>query len=80
MLEEANFIFALILLIINLVMCYKKIPIIGVPISILTWFLCAFIFIGDSNIPANPYFTLLLGLIATGSIIINASIVRGNKK
>lgn len=66
-----NLILAIILTIICLVMCWKPVPIAGIPISILTVFICMTVFLFDDTLPANPYFTVLIAIIAVSAMIVN---------
>lgn len=63
-----------VLLIINIVMCAKRIPIAGVPISIFTIYMSLVYFINmtTDQIPANPYTTLLLTIVAICALMSNA--------
>lgn len=72
MILDGNFILLVILLMINLLLCAKRIPIVAFPLTILSMALCMIVFIQDTNIPANPYTTLLLGIVAVCALVANA--------
>lgn len=67
-----TFILAVILMIICLLMCWKPVPIVGIPIALVTLFLSMSVFFQDETLPANPYFTLIIAVVAIGSILVNA--------
>lgn len=76
MIVEGNLILSIILLFICLIMCYKRVPIAGIPIGIVTIFLCTTVWLFDSDLPTNPYYTLIIAIVALASIFSNALEVR----
>ena len=71
-------IFALILLIVNLLLIYRPVPILAFPVELFTLYLYATQFLGDSTLPMQPFFTFFLILINVCGLIVNAFDVRSN--
>ena len=65
-------IFALILLIVNLLLIYRPIPILAFPVELFTLYLYTTQFLTDSSLPMQPFFTLFLMLINVSGLIVNA--------
>lgn len=67
-----TFIVAVLLIFLNLFFAIKRLPVIGIPIAILTIYISATKFLIDTTIPVNPLFTILVVLFAIGNIFANA--------
>lgn len=67
-----NFILAIVLLILCVFLCIKRIPLIGFIVGIMTMFISVTIFINDVDLPANPVFSVMIGLIGILTILLNA--------
>lgn len=76
-----EFILLIFLMMLNLLLIIKRVPLIGVPVGIFTFYMCVAYFINESvaSIPANPYTTALLSIFA-GAEIVAQSIELGGKK
>lgn len=74
---DGNFILAIIILMLCLIMCFKRVPIVGVPIALVSIFLCLGVFLEDTAIPANPFFTVLVAVIALGALFANSLEIKG---
>jgi hypothetical protein len=73
------FVLMLLLLMINLILIFKSVPIFGIPIAIFTIFFSGMYFIFDVDIPANPVTSTFLIFIAVASIYMNFNFIRGKK-
>lgn len=65
-------IFALLLIMLNIIFGIKPHPIFGIVISLLTFFVSVTYFISDTTLPLNspnPIFTIIICLIAGTSLI-----------
>ena len=65
-------IFALSLLVINLILIYKPIPILAFPVMLFTLYIYITQFLNDFSLPIQPFFTIFLCLINVSGLIINA--------
>ena len=70
-------IFALSLLVVNLILIYKPIPVLAFPVMLFTLYLYITQFLGDSSLPVQPYFTIFLILINVSGLIVNALSLKG---
>ena len=68
----AEFIFSIILLIINLVLVYKPIPILAFPVELFSLFICATVFLPSADLPMQPFYTMFLMIIIVFAMIVNA--------
>lgn len=68
----AEFIFSIMLLIINLVLVYKPIPILAFPVELFSLYICATVFLSNSNLPMQPFYTVFLIMIICFALIVNA--------
>lgn len=72
---DGNFVFMLILLLLNFILCLKKIPedfpLVNLIVTLFTLIITVSLFLPDSSIPANPYSSAFLGLITVIQLIIN---------
>lgn len=68
-----DFILLIFLIMLNLLIMVRRIPLVGVPISIFTIYMgvAFFMNIEASVIPANPFTTFLLTIIAVSALIAN---------
>jgi len=65
----------------NFILIFKKIPILSFTVSIFTIVISVLYFLTDEYIPANPYFTLFILMIAVISLLMNGiSLQEGNKR
>jgi hypothetical protein len=76
---DENFVLLIILLIICIVLCAKRIPIIGVLMGLITFFICVTIIVFDTDIPANPTISILVALIGVVTIMLNVLKFRETK-
>lgn len=74
---EFNGIIFLVILIINIILCIKRIPILGLSVGFFTILLSGAIFFNDVNI--NVFFTYFLIVIGFSCMIINGLDVRRKK-
>ena len=65
-------IFALLLLIVNLILIFRPMPVLAFPVEIFTLYLYTTQLLGDSSLPMQPYFTLFLILINVSGLVTNA--------
>jgi len=70
-------IFAIILLVLNVVLTYKPIPIMGFPLGIFSLFIYITVFLNDASLPVQPFFTMFLMLLAVTQLLANAFEFRG---
>lgn len=68
----AEFIFSIILLIVNLILVYKPIPILAFPVQLFSMFICATVFLPSNDLPMQPFYTLFLIIIVIFAMIVNA--------
>lgn len=68
----AEFIFSIILLIINLILIYKPIPILAFPVQLFSLYICATVFLPSVDLPMQPFYTLFLMLINVSGLTVNA--------
>ncbi len=71
----AEFVLLIFLILLNLLLIAKNVPIIGVPVGIFTVFISVVYFINldTTYIPANPYMTALLTIFAIVTIFVNGA-------
>lgn len=67
-----TFIFFILLLFINLIFTFKRVPVIAFPIGLYSFYMSSTIFLNDSNIPYNPHSSVFLILLITCSLLSNA--------
>lgn len=67
------FVLSVIFLLINLVLMVRRVPLVGVPISIFTLYMGVVVFLKDTTLPANPYYSLFILFIAVMNLLINAA-------
>ena len=65
-------IFALLLLIVNLILIFRPLPVLAFPVELFTLYLYTTQFLGDSTLPMQPYFTMFLILINVSGLVTNA--------
>lgn len=70
------FVVAILFLFLNLLFCFKKVPLVAIIIGLYTWYITAMVFIGSSSIPVQPYFSFFLLLVSTTSMLINVLDIR----
>lgn len=67
-----SFIFALILIMLNIVFAFKPNPIMGVTVNLLTFFIGVSYLVTDTTLPLNspnPIFTIFVLIVAGASMI-----------
>lgn len=67
---EFNSLMFIVLFIINIVLCIKRVPIIGFAVGFFSILLCGAVFLQDT-VTINSYFSIVLMGIAFSCIIIN---------
>lgn len=71
------FVLSILFLFLNLIFVFKPVPIIAIPIGVYTVYIIAMVFIGSSEIPAQPYFSFFILLVTSISMLINALDTQG---
>lgn len=67
---------SLILLMVNLIMIYRPLPILAFPVELFTAYIYATQFLYDSSLPLQPYYTIFLVLVNVGGMTVNALTMR----
>lgn len=67
------FIVAIIFLFFNFILIVKRVPLISLPIAIFTIYITVMVFLKDTTIPANPYFSFFIILIAVINLLSNVA-------
>ena len=67
----AEFIFSIILLIINLILIYKPIPVLAFPVQLFSLYICAIVFLSSVDLPMQPFYTIFLILITVCGLVVN---------
>lgn len=77
-----EFILLIFLMLLNLLLIIRRVPLVGVPLGIFTFYMCVAYFINETSatIPANPYTTALLSIFAGAEIIAQSLELGGKKK
>ena len=65
------FVLAILFLFINLLFVFKRVPILAIPVGIFTVYVIAMVFIGSTEIPAQPYFSFFVLMVTAINILIN---------
>ena len=76
---DENFILLIILMLVCIALCIKRIPLIGFIFGFITFFLCVSNLVFDTNIPSNPTISILVALIGVITIILNTLKFRERK-
>lgn len=73
------FILLILLMMINLILMFKSIPIFGIPIALFTIFFSGMYFVFDVDIPANPITSIFVVFIAVAQFYTSFKFVRGKR-
>jgi len=65
------FVLAILFLFLNLLFVFKRVPIMAIPVGIFTVYVIAMVFIGSSELPAQPYFSFFILMVTAINILIN---------
>lgn len=65
------FVLSILFLFINLIFVFKRIPILAIPVGLFTIYVIAMVFIGSSEIPAQPYFSFFILMVTAINILVN---------
>lgn len=63
---------SVVLLMVNLIMIYRPLPILAFPVELFTIYIYATVFLGDSTLPMQPFYTVFLALINVAGMAVNA--------
>jgi len=69
-------ILSVILLMVNLIMIYRPLPILAFPVELFTGYIYATQFLYDVTLLMQPYYTVLLILINVAGMTVNAMTMR----
>jgi len=65
-----NFIFLIVLILVNLLLCIKRIPIVNMIFGLMTFLIVTVVFLSDSEL--NIYIVLFAGLMGALALILGA--------